>query len=228
MLMHAGGMDGRMWGPLAERLEDEFTLVIPDRPGHGRSPMPTEPFSYAEGILGVMDELGLERAAFVASSFGAWVTLELLTAAPGRVSKLALLAGTIDLEPWSDEIQAFWEQEDALLEAGDIEGAVALGVRTWVRDPAVEDLVAEMTRDAFALQADSDVKPIELPVDLGAVRVPTLAVSGGLDLPDFARIADHIAATVPGVERAEVPDAGHLIALERPDATAALLRAFLV
>jgi 3-oxoadipate enol-lactonase len=53
--------------------------------------------------------------------------------------------------------------------------------------------------------------------------VPTLAISGGLDFPDFARMADRVAAEVPGAERASIDDAGHLIALERPDATAELL-----
>jgi pimeloyl-ACP methyl ester carboxylesterase len=40
-------------------------------------------------------------------------------------------------------------------------------------------------------------------------------------------MADRVAAEVPGAERAEIEDAGHLIALERPDASAALLRPWL-
>jgi pimeloyl-ACP methyl ester carboxylesterase len=227
VLVHAGGLDGRMWEPLAERLEDRFTLVIPDLPGHGRSPLPSEPFAFAEQVLALLDELDVQRAPFVAASFGGWVTMQLLTAAPGRVSALVLLAGTLDLGEWSDEMEAFRAEEDALLEAGDVEGAVALGLRTWVRDPAVADLVADMSRIAFEAVLAGDVEPLQLPAELGAVAVPTLAVSGGLDLPDFARIADHVAATVPGAQRAEVPDAGHLIALERPDATAALVGPFL-
>jgi pimeloyl-ACP methyl ester carboxylesterase len=46
-------------------------------------------------------------------------------------------------------------------------------------------------------------------------------------MPDFARIADDLAAEIDGAERAAVKDAGHLIALERPDATAELLKPWL-
>ena len=67
-----------------------------------------------------------------------------------------------------------------------------------------------------------------LPVDLAAIKVPTLVVSGAKDpMPDFARIADHFAAEIDGAERAVIKDAGHLIALERPDATAELLQPWL-
>jgi 3-oxoadipate enol-lactonase len=227
VLVHAGGMDSRMWGPLAERLADRFTLVMPDQRGSGRTPLPPGPIALVDDLLELLDELGLERATFVGASMGGWTTMELVTAAPQRVSAIALLAGTLDLGEWSDEIEAFRTEENALVAAGDIEGAVQLGVRTWVRDPAIADLAADMMRDAFAHQVGVEVDIPELPVDLGAVAVPLLIVSGGLDLPDFARIADHVAATVPGAQRAEVPDAGHLIALERPDAAAALLAPFL-
>jgi 3-oxoadipate enol-lactonase len=227
VLVHAGGLDGRMWAPLAERLEDRFTLVMPDLRGHGRSSLPPEGYADAEDLIALLDELGLERPAIVGNSFGGRAALELATAAPDRVAALALLASALaDHEP-SPEFQAFGEEEDALLEAGDIDGVVALNVSTWLADPTHSELVAEMVRAACELQLGVDAPFRELPVDLGAIAVPTLAVSGGRDLADFAQIADRIAAEVPGAERAEVPDAGHLIGLERPDATAELLRPFL-
>ena len=105
---------------------------------------------------------------------------------------------------------------------------MALGLRVWKPRPGVRDLVEEMTRDAFVLQKGVEAQERQLPVDLGAIAVPTLVVSGGKDpMADFARIADQLAAEIDGAERAVVEDAGHLIALERPDATAELLRPWL-
>jgi 3-oxoadipate enol-lactonase len=228
LLVHAGGLDGRMWRPLAERLDDAYALHIPDLRGHGDTPLPPEPFSHAEDLVRLLDRLAVERAVVIGASFGGWVSLQLATLAPERVGALALMAGTLaDSEEWSPEIEAFWAQEDALVEAGDIEGAVALGVRTWVREPAIAELVADMSRTAFETQRGVEAPERELPVDLGAIAVPTLAVSGGRDLADFRRMADRVAAEVDGAERATIEDAGHLIALERPDATAELLRPWL-
>jgi 3-oxoadipate enol-lactonase len=227
LLVHAGGLDGRMWHPLAERLKDSYRVHMPDLRGHGDSPMPDEEFANAEDLVRVLDSLRVKRTAVVGASFGGWVALQLATLAPDRVSGLALMASAFDLDDWSPELEAFRTEEEALLEAGDIDGAVALGLRTWVREPAIADVVADMSRVAFERQHGVEPKMRELPVDLGAIKVPTLALSGGRDFPDFARIADRIAAEVPGAERAEIEDAGHLIALERPDETAALLRPWL-
>jgi pimeloyl-ACP methyl ester carboxylesterase len=228
VLLHAGGLDGRMWRPLTERLGKRFRLHAPDLRGHGSTPLPPGEYSDVEDLVRMLDGLRVDRAVFVGASFGGWVSLQLATAAPERVSALALLAGTLaDSEEWSAELAAFSAQEDALLEAGDIEGAVALGLRTWVREPAIADVVAEMSRSTFELQHGVEASAREDPVDLGAIAVPTLAVSGGLDFSDFARFADQVAAEVPGAERAEIKDAGHLIALERPDATAELLKPWL-
>jgi 3-oxoadipate enol-lactonase len=224
VLIHAGGLDGRMWRPLAERLDDRFRLDIPDLRGHGSTPLPPEPYTHAEDLVRMLDQLKVERAVVIGCSFGGWVALQLATLAPERVRALGLMPGTLsDTEDWSPEIEAFWAQEDALVGAGDIDGAVALNVRTWVREPQVADVVAEMARAALEHQAGAQAQERELPVDLPAIAVPTLAVSGGRDFPDFARMADRVAAEVPGGERAEVPDAGHLIALERPDAAAEIL-----
>lgn len=230
VFVHAGGVDGRMWHPLAERL-DGLRLHIPDLRGHGSTPLPPGEYAHADDLLRMLDDLRIGRATIVGASFGGWVALQLATKAPERVKALALLASTKldrDDSEWSPEIAAFFEKERALVEAGDIDGAVALGLRAWKPRPGVRDLVEEMTRQAFELQQGVEAEQRELPVDLAAIAVPTLVVSGGKDpMPDFAQIADQLAAEIGDAERAVIKDAGHLIALERPDATAELLRPWL-
>jgi 3-oxoadipate enol-lactonase len=230
VFVHAGGVDGRMWHPLAERLEGR-RLHIPDLRGHGSTPLPPGEFSHAEDLLRMLDDLRIRRAILVGASRGGWVALQLATKAPERVNGLALLASTNldrDDSEWSPEIVAFFQKEEALLERGDIDGAVALGLRAWKTRPGVRDLVEQMARDAFELQQGVEAEERALPVELGAISVPTLVVSGGKDpMPDFGRIADQLTAAIDGAERAVVKDAGHLIALERPDETAELLQPWL-
>jgi 3-oxoadipate enol-lactonase len=227
LLIHAGGMDGRMWRPLVERLEERYWLIVPDLRGHGTTPLPAEEFSHVDDLLAVLDDLKIERTAVVGASMGGHVALELATAAPDRLSSLVLMASSLEIDDWSPDIKEYWTQEHALVEAADLDGAVELNARVWGRAGETDELVAEMSRTALEHQAGVEAPERELTVDLPSIAVPTLVVSGGRDFPDFARIADRIAAEIPGAERADVADAGHLIALERPDETAELLAAFL-
>jgi 3-oxoadipate enol-lactonase len=59
------------------------------------------------------------------------------------------------------------------------------------------------------------------------VRAPTLVAVGELDKPDFHRISERMAREIEGAERVVIPDAGHLPAVERPDATARIVSGFL-
>jgi 3-oxoadipate enol-lactonase len=224
LLIHAGGTDHRMWQPLIDRIKGGYVIHAPDLRGHGASPYPRGEFAHAEDVVLLLDRLRAKKTIVVGCSRGAWVALQLATLMPERVAGIALMPGTLaDTKELSPELRAFRAEEERLLAAGDIDGAVALGVRTWVHEEQVAELVADMSRKAFELQQGVEAKERELPVDLAGIAVPTLAVSGGRDFPDFARMADRVAAEVPGADRASIDDAGHLIALERPDAVAELL-----
>jgi 3-oxoadipate enol-lactonase len=227
LLIHAGGMDGRMWRPLVERLEDRYWLIVPDLRGHGTTPLPPEEYAHVDDLLAVLDDLKVERTVVIGASMGGYVALELATAAPERVKALVLMASPLDVDDWSPDIKEYWERENALVEAGDIDAAVALNARVWGREGETDQLVAEMSRAALEHQAGVEAPERELTVDLASIAVPTLVVSGGRDFPDFARLADRMAAEIPNAQRVEVADAGHLIALERPDETAELVVAFL-
>jgi pimeloyl-ACP methyl ester carboxylesterase len=128
-------------------------------------------------------------------------------------------------------VEAFSEEEDRLLEAGDLDGAVALNVRTWLgphADEETRERVARMQRQAFEIQLAADAvapgpQPRRVDVDPSAIAVPTVVVSGALDLDHFRAVADHLAAQIPGAESVRLSWAGHLPSLERPDAVLALL-----
>lgn len=231
LLLHAGVADRRMWDPLTQRLAHSFRVVRPDLRGFGESPLPPGPYSDADDLDALLAELGIADAAVVGSSFGGRVAMELATTHPGRVSSLVLLNAAYRGLPPTPAAEQVGEEEERLLDAGDVEGAVELMVRTWLgpeADDAARELVRTMQRHALEVQLAAErVEPGPAPqrveVDPGAIMVPTTVVSGAHDLDHFQAVAEHLAGRIPGAELTRLEWAGHLPALERPDAVLALL-----
>lgn len=232
LLLHSSVCDRRMWDPQWELLIDaRFRVIRPDFRGFGETPAPTSGYDEARDIRDLLDAHGIERAVIVGSSFGGRAAQEFASRWPSRVTGLLLLCAATRLLAPTDEVRAFGAEEDALLDAGDLDGAVALNVRTWVGPAATEstrELVARMQRHAFEVQlAAPDVGAERDDFDLDAVTAPTLVVSGAHDFDYFAQIAELLSERIAGAEHRELDWAGHLPSLEDPARFNPLLLDFL-
>ncbi|HEV2785109.1 MAG TPA: alpha/beta fold hydrolase, partial [Solirubrobacteraceae bacterium] len=231
VLVHAGVADARMWEPLLAALTTRHRVVRYDMRGFGRTRAAAGTYSSARDLAGLLDALDIACAHLVGASFGGQVALELAATEPARVASLVLLAPALpDIEP-SPELQAFAEAEDQAIEAGRIEEAVGVNVEMWARRSAddVRALVADMQRTAFELQLREGAEEIGLdpPVSarLAAIGVPTTVAVGDRDVPDFARVAERRERELPHAALHRMAGAGHVLALDAPDAVAQLVAA---
>lgn len=86
---------------LARQLTDRFRVVGLTRRGHGASERPETGYdiaTLARDIVGFLDALGFERAAFVGHSFAGSEMVELATAHADRVDKLVFLDALYEYE----------------------------------------------------------------------------------------------------------------------------------
>ncbi|MBA2638078.1 MAG: alpha/beta fold hydrolase [Solirubrobacterales bacterium] len=232
VLIPAGVADIRMWDPVLASLEAEHQVVRVDPRGFGASELlGSDAFRPVDDLAAVLDHLGLERVALVGASFGGQVALELAALQPERVAALALLSPALpDHEP-SPRLRAHEEREEAAWEAGDIDALVAQSLATWTRAPGAVHDVAEALRHALPAQLALDPEELSLdpPVSerLDAVTCPVLVAAGESDLEDFPAIARRLATALPDARLELMPGAAHLLPLERPEETAALLAEFL-
>jgi 3-oxoadipate enol-lactonase len=235
VLVHAGVGDRRLWDGQMPAFSARHRVVRLDLRGFGESAIPGMPFSHVEDVRALLDHLGIERAALVGNSFGGQVSLDFALVHPERTTALVLVDSALSGWEGSAFLDEFDEEEEALLDAGRLDAAVELNLRTWLDGPEREAApvtpelrarVAEMQRSSFealvrAYESSPEPGPVAWAEPAAATRladvsVPTLVVVGTLDQPDFRAISARLAAEIPGAESAEFETA-HLPALERPD-----------
>jgi 3-oxoadipate enol-lactonase len=232
-LLHSTVCDRRMWDPQWPVFTGaRYRVVRCDFRGSGQTPVPQGPHNDADDVRDLLDELGIGPVAVVGASYGGTVALEIAARWPQRVAALALVCTGMPGHEPTDVLRGFWQRESELLDAGDIAGAVELNLATWLGPDASEQArehVRLMQRHAFDLQlaAPQEFEPIEVQAELSAITAPSLVISGAKDLPDFRLIATRLAGLLPSARSVELPWAGHLPTLERPEESSRLLTAFL-
>jgi pimeloyl-ACP methyl ester carboxylesterase len=97
VLVH--GLGGNLAGwhlTMVPALQQEYRVLTYDLRGHGRSDAPPTGYTtgdMAQDLRGLLDALGIERAALVGHSWGADIVLHFALLNPGRVSELVIVEG---------------------------------------------------------------------------------------------------------------------------------------
>ena len=85
LLLHGGLGDSGLWEPVVPFLAERFRTIRTDLRFFGRSTGPAAPWSWQDDVVGVLDELGIERAALVGLSLGGGIALDVALAHPERL-----------------------------------------------------------------------------------------------------------------------------------------------
>ena len=119
LLLHGYLESLDVWEDFAGLLSKEYRIVTMDLPGHGISqvmgPIHTMDF-LADTVVGVLDELEIEKATIVGHSMGGYVALQTLRRHPERLEGIVLLSSTPN--PDSPEKLLDRDREIAMVEGG--------------------------------------------------------------------------------------------------------------
>lgn len=200
------------------RLAARYRVIRYDTRGFGRSPAPAAPYTQLGDLAAVLDHLDVRQAGLVGHSGGGGPAIGLALAQPGRVRSLVLVAPGIGDYPWPED-DPYFQEFGALFAAGDREGLVALGLRTWAAagaDPAAQAQIRSAV-SAFFLSGDYERPDPPVYQKLGEISAPSVLAIGDLDYPMASDCAERIAAGIPGCRTIVMPGADHLLPLRAPD-----------
>jgi len=221
------GTTHAMWEPQGPALAERFRVLRYDHPGHGGSaPGPATIEGIARAVLGLLDELGLDRVAFCGLSLGGMVGMWLGANAPDRVERLVLCCTAPHLPP-----REFWQERADTVRAQCVGAIADIVVARWftprfnAEHPGTvrryRDMLASTPAEGYARCCEA-IRDMDLRPDLGRIGAPTTVVLGAHDpvVPDEGKRA---LAGISGARIVEL-DAAHLANVEQPDAfTAAVL-----
>jgi pimeloyl-ACP methyl ester carboxylesterase len=250
VLLHGFADTGDMWAPLAAVLMKDHTVIVPDLRGMGLSAHPDIGYTkknQALDIAGVMDALKVEKADLVTHDIGNMVGYALAAQFPARITKwVAIDAPLPGIGPWEEILKSpmLWHFN---FRGPDMERLVKGRERIYL-DRFYNELSAdpkkidEATRqhyaklyarphamhDAFEQFAAFNQDAIDNQAMLaagGKLTMPVLALGGdksfGTQQADVLRF---VAADVtPGI----IPNSGHWIMDENPQATIDFVTGFL-
>ncbi len=238
VLLHAFPLSGAMWQADAERLAHAARVITPDLPGFGRSPRLAEPSipAMAQAVAVLLDGLGLSQPVIVAGlSMGGYVAFECFRQFPNRIKALGLFSTKAAPDSVAQR-EGRLKLVDQLRQTG-IDALMQatvpklLGPTTVSRRPAVAAEVERAVRAASvdgiidalrAMAARRDSRPL-----LASSTCPMLVVAGSEDRVIPVAESEAMAKAIPGARLEVVPEAGHLVNLERPDAFQAAVERWL-
>jgi pimeloyl-ACP methyl ester carboxylesterase len=232
VLLHGIGSDAETWLPLIGALPADWNLLAWWAPGYGASapvaPEAPTPDDYAMRLADILTGLRLERVAVAGHSLGALFAARFAARWPDRVRALALLSPALGYRvPAGAALPpAVQARIDDLVALGPADFAAKRAARLVHRPEAlagVQRAMALVKPEGYA-QAVRALGAGDLLADAARLVHPALVACGDKDVvtpPDNARSLH--AALPAGSTLHLIPEAGHAMPQEAPDALAPLL-----
>jgi len=228
VFIHAFPLNASMWRHQVAFLQEKgFAVFAPDLPGfHGAPLCKPDLNEYARYVLERAKEAKVERGIVVGLSMGGYIAFRIVEKEPDFVAGLVLAdtRATPDSEDARHTRTTLKEQVIAN-GIGFLKEKVLpnlLGKTTFKKQQAVVRDVERMIEEASAqgvanaLLAMRD-RPDSSPL-LSKIAVPTLVLVGDQDALVSVQEASGMASKIRGARLVVIKEAGHLTALEQPDA----------
>ncbi|WP_428149666.1 alpha/beta fold hydrolase [Brevundimonas sp.] len=242
--IHGSAFGHRNFEKMTPLMAENFTVIDVDLPGYGESKgLPQSSMEgIADQVFGFIEASGFGRMHLHGTSFGAMIGLTLAATHPEVIDRLALSCFLARYDNAAREMRATWKRaaRDSGMEAVADLTSVAGFARSFYDRPEAPAQLASM-RAAFSkntpeamIAGTETIERTDLSPYVDRVKTPTLLLAGAEDAMTPFHTADsgyglsRIAETLPGAELIVLPDCGHYLVIEQPEAAAAAVTEFLL
>ena len=238
VLGHSTLCSGEMWAGQVPVLEASNRVINIDYRGHGRSSTVEHDLTLDDLIddtVTILDELDIERAIWVGLSVGGMVAVRAALTVPDRVRAIVVADASAAAEPFYPKLKyralGLGARLVGMRPFIPAVAPVMFGRTTLKENPALAEdwvpLVLSMELPSILRFLEAVLTRESLLDRLSEIQVPTLVVVGEEDGTQPLVRSRQMEAGIPGARLEVIPKAGHLSALEQPEAFNRVLLPFL-
>ncbi|HSB03504.1 MAG TPA: alpha/beta hydrolase [Anaerolineales bacterium] len=237
VLLHGYPLDHHLWDEVVPLLEGTFDLILPDLRGFGESSTVDSFYAmedFASDIAGLLDQLGIRKAALAGHSMGGYVALAFVRLFPERVRGLGLVssqAAADSPERKDGRYKSAAEVADkgigSVVEAMAPKFTADKKLQAFARQSMERQLPAAYIGALKAMAERVDATPFLSSLrepQGGAFLFPVVLIHGDSDMLIPIDRAREIKAALPQAHLVEISDAGHMPMMENKEKTAGALK----
>jgi pimeloyl-ACP methyl ester carboxylesterase len=238
VLLHGLGANSESWGLQLPVLSAAgYRVIAPDARGFGQSSYPAgarlSVELLAQDVSRLLDRLSVARAAVAGISMGGAIALALALNNPARVDRLVLVNTFARLRPRSPLVWGYFALRMILVHSlGLPSQAKVVAARVFPR-PGQEEVRRRLYEQI--LQANPSgyraamraLAVFDVHRRLGELRCPTLVLTGDRDTTVAMSIQAELVRGIPEARQVTIPDAGHGVIADQPEAVNRVLLEFL-
>lgn len=231
ILIHGWPLSSELFAKNISALAEQYHVIVPDLAGFCNSEFSGNPQEwtvekYAQDILALMDELGIEQAVIGGMSMGGPITLSMFEQAPDRfigmllIDTIAAPAAAPEKQLWLGWVQRIQEKGVKSIPPYVMDEMLTAEVR--MNNPELVNQVATIMKNAskegaiagaYALANRPDFRPL-----LSSINVPTLILVGMQDSIYPYEIAQRMQKKIPNSELVILDNGNHAAIIEEADA----------
>ena len=231
ILLHGQDSSATSWIYNIADLSRTFRVFAVDTMGDiGKSRpdvVPSTREDYADWLFEVIDQLEMKKVDVVGLSYGGFLALNFAIACPKRAGRLVLLApGIPNFGPpslqWANYGMPMMLFPSRFTIRRFISGASSAGYST--KDPVYEQMIVGMMN----MKNVSFMRPVFTDAELKGMDVPCLLLIGDCEIMyEPHKALDFAARLIPHLQGKLIPNAGHMLNGDQPEAVNELILKFL-
>jgi len=234
ILINSLGSDFRIWLPLLDELDTEWSILLYDKRGHGLSDVGALPYSiedHADDLIGLCRHLGIRKATICGLSVGGLIAQSVYLKKPELVRKIVL--SNTSHKIGTEEL---WATRIAAVEEGGVEPLADAVLERWFTPDfhqtrktdlaGYRNMLVRQDRAGYAATCGA-IRDADFTASVSEIKVPVLCIAGDQDgstPPDMVRAT---AGMIPNARFELIEGCGHIPCIEQPAALADILDDFI-